>query len=240
MFDLLRGDPPLPRWKRKKRKRQRQLLAKGVGFFFCVVIGIVCIVKIVQMNRPTMVSVEEPGEIEKVKYVEEQPNFTVDLLTPNEYSRPQTAIEKVTGIVVHYTANPGTTAKQNRDYFESLATTHQTSASSHFVIGLEGEIIQCIPCNEMSYASNHRNSDTISIECCIADKSGKFNAKTYDALVELVSWLMGRYNLTSEDVIRHYDVTGKACPKYFVDHEDAWKQFHKDLDLYVSKHGINK
>lgn len=76
---------------------------------------------------------------------------------------------KVRGIVVHYTANPGTTAIQNRNYFAGLEQSHQTKASSHFVIGLDGEIVQCIPCNEIAYASNNRNSDTIAIECCIPD-----------------------------------------------------------------------
>ncbi|MFR8755306.1 MAG: hypothetical protein ACLVG5_00555 [Clostridium sp.] len=38
--------------------------------------------------------------------------------------------------MVHYTANPGTTAQQNRDYFEGLKDSHETHASSHFVIGL--------------------------------------------------------------------------------------------------------
>jgi N-acetylmuramoyl-L-alanine amidase CwlA len=35
--------------------------------------------------------------------------------------------------------------------------------------------------------------------------------------------------LTEEDVIRHYDITGKICPKYFVDDEDAWMQFKTDV-----------
>jgi len=107
-----------------------------------------------------------------------QPKLDVQLLTPNPYSRPQKALEKVNGIVVHYTANPCTSARQNRDYFNGLAETKKTKASSHFVIGLEGEIVQCIPCNEISYASNNRNSDTISIECCIEDETGKFNDST--------------------------------------------------------------
>ena len=132
-----------------------------------------------------------------------------------------------------FTANPGTTAEQNRSYFESLAETWETHASDHFIIGISGEIIQCIPCNEISYASNDRNSDTISIECCIPDESGKFTDETYQSLVELVAWLMGRYELTADDVIRHYDVTGKDCPKYFVENSNAWSDFKTDLlDIY--------
>ena len=150
------------------------------------------------------------------------------------------ALEKVNGIVVHYTANPGTTAQQNRDYFEGLAQSGETHASSHFVIGISGEIIQCIPCNEIAYASNDRNSDTVSIECCIPDDTGKFTDATYGSLVHLVTWLMGRYDLTTDDVIRHYDVTGKACPKYYVENEAAWEQFKSDLVDYIETNGIAK
>ena len=183
---------------------------------------------------------EVKAEVTSTLYNPIQPKLDVQLLTPNPYSRPQKALEKVNGIVVHYTANPGTSARQNRDYFNGLAETKKTKASSHFVIGLEGEIVQCIPCNEISYASNNRNSDTISIECCIEDETGKFNDSTYQSLIELTTWLMGRYDLSADDVIRHYDVTGKKCPLYFVEHEDAWEQFHRDLDTYIEENGVPK
>ena len=105
----------------------------------------------------------------------------------------------------------------------------------HFIIGLGGEIIQCIPTAEVSYASNDRNFDTISIECCHPDESGQFTDDTYQSLVELTAWLCNRFQLSSEDVIRHYDVTGKECPKYFVDHEDAWEQFRNDVQKQIDK-----
>ena len=99
---------------------------------------------------------------------------------------------------------------------------------------------RCIPCNEIAYASNDRNSDTVSIECCIPDDTGKFTDATYGSLVHLVTWLMGRYDLTTDDVIRHYDVTGKACPKYYVENEAAWEQFKSDLVDYIETNGIAK
>lgn len=157
------------------------------------------------------------------------PDIDVQLLTVNEYSRPGTALGHVGGIVVHYTANPGSSAQANRNYFEGLKDSGERKASSHFVIGLDGEVIQCIPSSEISYASNDRNKDTLSIECCHPDESGAFNNATYTSLVQLVAWLCKRFDLEAEDVIRHYDVTGKECPKYFVDHEDAWKQFRQDV-----------
>ena len=88
-----------------------------------------------------------------------QPEMDIQLLDVNPYSRPGTTIDHVNGIVVHYTANPGSTAQDNRDYFNGLKDSHETSASSNFVIGLEGEIIQCIPTWEIAYASNERNVD---------------------------------------------------------------------------------
>ena len=157
------------------------------------------------------------------------------MLTSNEYSRPGTPLEKVKGIVVHYTANPGTTAKNNRDYFQGLKDSHETKASSHFVVGIEGEIVQCIPSSEIAYASNSRNEDTLSIECCHVDESGAFKKDTYISLVRLTGWLCYRFNLTYEDVIRHYDVTGKNCPKYYVEHPDKWQEFKKDVDKQIQE-----
>ena len=149
-----------------------------------------------------------------------------DYLTPNEYSRPGTRLKEVNAIVVHYVGNPGTTAAQNRNYFENLKDIRTTSASSHYVIGLEGEIIQCVPLNEISYASNNRNQDTIAIECCHPDETGQFTTATYKSLVKLAAALCRTYDLDPETgIIRHYDVTGKQCPLYYVNHEDEWYGF---------------
>lgn len=154
-----------------------------------------------------------------------RPDMDVDLLSVNEYSRPGTPLEKVNGIVMHYTANPGSNAKNNRNYFENLQNTQATKASSHFVVGLDGEIVQCIPTAEIAYASNERNSDTIAIENCHPDETGQFNDATYESMVNLTAWLCKKFDLGAEQVIRHYDVTGKDCPKYFVDNEEAWEEF---------------
>lgn len=151
-------------------------------------------------------------------------------LTPNEYSRPGKELKEVNAIVVHYVGNPGTTAAQNRSYFENLKDTHATSASSHYIIGMEGEIIQCVPLNEISYASNNRNKDTIAIECCHPDETGQFTTATYKSLVKLVAALCRTYDLDQETgIIRHYDVTGKYCPLYYVNHEDEWYGFKLDV-----------
>ena len=216
--------------KRRTSKRGRCALIISVAAFFillcCVIVSF-----ILRNNRDNTVQAQK---------ILPKLSIQTKLIQKNKYSRPGIALRKVKGVVVHYTANPGTTAEQNRSYFESLAETGETHASSHFIIGISGEIIQCIPCNEISYASNDRNSDTISVECCIPDESGKFTDETYQSLVELVAWLMGRYELTADDVIRHYDVTGKDCPKYFVENSNAWSDFKTDLLTYIDTYGIEK
>lgn len=164
-----------------------------------------------------------------------QPEIDVQLLDVNAYSRPGISTEQITGIVIHYTANPGSTAQENRDYFSGLQYSHETEASSNFVIGLDGEIIQCVPTWEVAYASNERNIDTVSIECCHPNESGEFTDATYRSLVQLTAWLCEKFGLTQDDVIRHYDVTGKICPKYFVDHEDAWTEFRDNVGRAMEK-----
>lgn len=163
------------------------------------------------------------------------PDLDVQLLTPNSYSRPQKELKSIKGIVIHYTANPGTSAQANHNYFEGLKDSHETKASSHFIVGLDGEVIQCIPSTEWAYASNDRNEDTLSIECCHPDETGKFNDKTYQSVIQLTGWLCVRFDLDENDVIRHYDVTGKDCPKYFVEHEDAWEQFRADVKSKIQE-----
>ena len=140
-------------------------------------------------------------------------------------SRRGVMLEGVRNIVIHYVGNPGTTAQQNRDYYANPSS----EVSSHFVIGLKGEIIQCIPLHEKSSASNHRNKDTISIEVCHPDESGKFTDASYQSLVKLTAWLCDICDLDSSEIIRHYDITGKQCPLFFVTHEDKWKQFLRDV-----------
>lgn len=163
-----------------------------------------------------------------------EPSIDVQLLDINPYSRPGTESDGIAGIVIHYTANPGSTAQDNRDYFNGLQYSHETSASSNFVVGLEGEIIQCVPTWEVAYASNDRNNDTVSIEVCHPDESGRFTDETYRSLVQLTAWLCVKFDLTADDVIRHYDVTGKNCPKYFVENEDAWTVFKENVSLAIA------
>lgn len=211
------------REEKRRLARRRQRIARIVIAAFAFLLGIGA----GWFLRGT--AIRDPIDLSAIKapsWIDQQ------FLTVNPYSRPGSKLAAVNGIVIHYVGNPGTTAQQNRDYFEGLKNqsgSNTTSVSSHFIVGLDGEIVQCVPVDEKSFASNNRNGDTIAIECCHPEADGKFTEETYESMVKLTAWLCQELDLGVKDVIRHYDVTGKECPRYFVDHEDAWKQFRRDV-----------
>lgn len=153
------------------------------------------------------------------------------LLTINPYSRSGEKQKDIQYIVIHWVGNANTSATANRNYFNNLAQTHSTSASSHYIIGLNGEIIRCIPDDEVAFHSGSysMNRKSIGIEDCHPDWNGKFTDDTYNALVELCADLCKKYGISINNVIRHYDVTGKSCPKYYVEHQDEWNKLKQDI-----------
>ena len=46
--------------------------------------------------------------------------------------------------------------------------------------------------------------------------------------------ILGDHPVT-ESIIRHYDVSGKLCPKYFVEHEEEWVKFKEDVASYMKE-----
>lgn len=204
----------------RKSKRRKERIKK---------IGILLIVALVAMVAWKASEIYY-GKINlsKLENMERPEWIDVQIIDVDGASRSGEKLDSVKDIVIHYVGNPGSTAQQNHDFYAG----NQSNVSSHFVVGLDGEVIQCIPLDEMSAASNWRNNDTISIEVCHPDDTGKFNKKTYKSLVKLVAWLEEQCGLEDGDVIRHYDITGKECPRYFVTHEDAWKKFKQDVADY--------
>ena len=177
-----------------------------------------------------------PGEdIAVPDYVEQ------DYIPVNDWSRPGTPLEDINAAVQSYVGTHGTTVRANRNYFPSLAYGKEgTYASSHFVVGLEGEVVQCVPLTEVAYASNTRNGDTVSIEVCHPDETGEFSPVTYGRCVELAAWLCREFKLDPEtDVIRHYDVTGKECPLYYVEHPEAWERLKADVAAELEREEKN-
>lgn len=207
----------------RRRRRRRKLILKRVICFLLllgVAAGAVFGIKIYK-------SAKEPpsAKLEKVRAIEIPDWIDEQIIHMHTTARTGTELDGVKNIVIHYVGNPNTSAQNNRDYFDK----DSTEVSSHFLVGLEGEIIQCLPLWEKSAASNWRNNDTVSIEVCHPDETGKFNDKTYDAVIKLTSWLLKELGLDESAVIRHYDITEKLCPLYYVENGDAWEQLKKDI-----------
>ncbi len=147
----------------------------------------------------------------------------------NKYSRPMLPMQEIKGIVIHYVANPGSSAVNNRNYFNNLTSTY---ASSHYIVGLEGEVIACIPEDEIAYHAGNStyNATYIGIEVCHPDTTGQYSDITYAAVIALAADICNRYELNPQtDIIRHYDVTGKLCPLYYVRNDDEWSTFKTDV-----------
>ena len=87
----------------------------------------------------------------------------------------------------------------------------------------------------MSYATKLKGMWTVfPLSAVIKMIPAFFEQETYDSVVKLAAWLCARFGLTSEQVIRHYDVTGKECPKYYGGSSDAWEQMKADISAQIT------
>ena len=148
-------------------------------------------------------------------------------------------LSKIKYIVVHYTANDGDSDEGNGNYFAN----NIVKASAHYFVDGDS-ITQSVPDDYVAYSvggdkysdckktgggklyGQCTNSNSISIELCDEVKNGKsdFSAKTIENAVELIKEKMNQYGIDINHVIRHFDVTGKPCPKPYVDNA-KWKEF---------------
>ncbi|WP_235851666.1 peptidoglycan recognition protein family protein [Heyndrickxia camelliae] len=174
-----------------------------------------------------------------------------DFVKINEYTRPNLKLLGVKGIVVHYTATPGATAKNERDYFNGTCITAKRYASAHlFVDKNEARLI--IPLDEVAYHANEKacrvsklsastsyykgggaNLTSIGVEMCI-EKDGSLHPDTLKRTIQIVTELCKKFNLNQNDIYRHYDITGKNCPAFWVSNPAGFTSFKKDIGACLS------
>ena len=144
---------------------------------------------------------------------------------------------KIKYIVIHYTGNDGDLSINNAKYFKN----NVVEVSAHYFVD-DTTIYRSVPdnyvawhCGAKKYYHACRNTSSIGIEMCDTLKNGKYelSAKTKANTIDLVRSLMKKYNIPIENVIRHYDVTHKNCPAYFVN-EAKWATFKQEIV------GVNK
>lgn len=156
-----------------------------------------------------------------------KPTMITKLHKISKYHRPGTKRKRTTKIAWHYTGKAEVPALNTWKYFEN----NNVYASAHFICGLDGEIYYSVPMDEIAYTTNEANSYSIGIECATTGLDDHYSDKQYKSMVQLGAWLCQYYGLDPRnDFIRHYDVTKKICPRYFVNNSKMWSQFK--LDCY--------
>ena len=204
---------------KKTAPKRKNKLKKNVIFLF------IELIILISLGAQAFLILSKKSNVEIAAETKIPSWIDVQLIDQGNPSRSGVILEGINDIVIHYVGNPRTTAQQNRDFYNQ----QDSDVCSHFVVGMDGEIIMCVPLTEKSASSNDRNKDTISIEVCHPDVTGEFTDESYQSLIKLVNWLRATFNLSTDHVIRHYEVTGKECPMYYVKNPEKWDQFKADL-----------
>ncbi len=149
-------------------------------------------------------------------------------------------------IVIHYTGDSGATASNEVKFFNAK----NRDASADYFIDFDGSIYAYnnSPATQYTWhcggeleSTHHpyfqicRNKNSIGVELCTKQVMGAwtFEQKTVDGAVSLVKYLMSEFGIPAEKVIRHWDVTGKSCPRVSgwgaVGGEAEWQKFKAAL-----------
>lgn len=148
------------------------------------------------------------------------------------YTPRQGQARTIRYIVVHYTANSGDTAQNNLDYFAREVT----GTSAHYFVD-RTSVRQSVKDTDVAWhcGSSHpihpecRNANSIGVEMC--DSVGAVPEATRARTAAFVRELMTKYGVPVENVLRHYDVTGKRCPAPWVDQPGEWEKFKTMLEV---------
>jgi N-acetylmuramoyl-L-alanine amidase len=172
--------------------------------------------------------------------------WTEDFVSVNRYTRPGHKLLSVRGIVVHYTATPGASAKNERNYFNGTCIEQKRSASAHLFVD-KNEAILIMPLDEVAYHANEKpskiplfkatapyykggnaNLTTIGVEMCI-EKDGSLHPETLKRTIAVVAELCKMFKLKETDIYRHYDITGKNCPAFWVSNPAGFEAFKAEV-----------
>ncbi len=154
------------------------------------------------------------------------------LLTP--YNHTEGSASRIKYIVIHYVGATGG-AKANCEYYAG----GNRHASAHYYVDFDGSIWQSVEDKNVAWSVGGKkypgtaggscygictNQNSLNIEMCVRNKGSLaadsrdwyFEDATVAATIELTKYLMQKYNIDADHVIRHYDVTGKICPNPYV------------------------
>ena len=140
--------------------------------------------------------------------------------------------EEIKYIVIHDTGNTSKGAGADNHFLFFNAADRQSSA--HYFVD-DKQILRVIKDIYKSWAVGDgrakygiTNENSLNIEMCI-NSDGDFN-KTYLHTLKLTKYLMKKYNIPLENVVRHYDASRKICPNIWKENNwEKWNKFKDDL-----------
>ena len=138
------------------------------------------------------------------------------------------SLSNIRWIVIHYTGNDGDSSDSNGRYFGN----NDVDSSAHYFVDSDS-ITRSVPDNYVAWHCGGKKYPNTTggkfygqcIEICDDVKNGKIypSAKTIENVLELTRHLAQTYNVPYSHIIRHWDVTSKKCPAYWVD-DAKWKK----------------
>jgi N-acetylmuramoyl-L-alanine amidase len=135
-------------------------------------------------------------------------------------------------IVIHDTGDAGASAQNEHDYFSG----GNRGASADFFVD-SNNIIQIIDtdnnyswhCGDGAGAYGITNRNSLGIEMCL-EKDGYPSYVTVSNTLDLVRYLINKYNIDINHVVRHYDASRKCCPCSFSSNNWArWFDFKNEI-----------
>jgi N-acetylmuramoyl-L-alanine amidase CwlA len=129
---------------------------------------------------------------------------------------------------------------------------NKKGAGTHYCID-DQEIIQCTDESNVAYAvgdkkwwgfipkpwltNKIRNNNSLSFEMCLG--GGRNDSLIIETTAQQIGWQLVNKGLDISRVVRHYDVSGKHCPRfYYMDKE--WDQAKEDRAFYLFKLKVKK
>lgn len=164
--------------------------------------------------------------------------------SPNQDDRPAGC--GIEAIVVHDTETPGVTrASTIANHFGNP----RSQASSHYIIGKRGEVLQCVPDLKRAWHAGpskflgreHVNDFSIGIELVNA-QTGRdpFTDAQYQSLIALTTDLVSRYHIPLDHIIGHRKIT--YYPQYRKDPADNfdWNRYLMGVRLMLDTKQVKR
>lgn len=167
--------------------------------------------------------------------------------------------QKINWIVVHYTGTAASALANARAIEKPL----KSPRSTHYFVDGE-QVLAVVPESRAAWHVGGQdeakklpvcNQNAVGVDLCedklvydadhrsVSDHDWFFTDETEATGAELIAQIMRRHGIPIEHVVRHYDVTGKWCPRPFVGDDintiyaesgnRRWKQFKALICEYL-------